>query len=646
MARVRLARRLSSIVVTLLLLAFTASPLAAQYRSLHWQSIDVEAHLDSAGVLHVKETQSMVFTGDWNGGERRFSVRPGQRLELDGMVRIDSATGRDVTMTGGDLDVVDGFDWGASRALRWRSRLPDDPPFLNTLRTYRMEYSYANILVPAGDSYRLDHDFAFTDRDGPIEAFTLKVTLDKAWRPPADFTGEFGPLRLEPGYGFAVDIPLQYVGAGRPSAVIFGAPLVQRAGLAGVFVAALVMLGYRFWQRERSLGRFDPPLPSASVNEDWLRRHVLGFRPEVIGAAWDEDTGAAEVTAVLARLEQEGKIKSRVERQEIWVFKRTVLHMSLLVDRDELRDYERALVDGLFFGGRNETDTDAIRKHYSKSGFNPASKIESTIKLLVGNMARDDDALPKPSPRPTALLIVGAIALFVAMGVTRLNDLPLAIGGTIAATAWYLIVMLLQARLWRDRVDGAAAHSLRFFIPMAILAGAFLVIVVQGHFRAGILVLAGLALLIVGLCRSVLNTAMWRHGRTRMELRRGLAAARRYFEQELRQQQPMLRDEWFPYLIAFGLGTHMDKWFEAFGGASRSATRSASSWGSSGHGASHSGSPSWSGMGGGGGFAGGGSSGAWVAAASRPGPTVCTAQRSCPPIWCPSRWSCSAERAR
>jgi hypothetical protein len=40
--------------------------------------MDVRAILDADGRLHVTESQAMVFTGDWNGGERIFRVSPGQ----------------------------------------------------------------------------------------------------------------------------------------------------------------------------------------------------------------------------------------------------------------------------------------------------------------------------------------------------------------------------------------------------------------------------------------------------------------------------------------------------------------------------------------------------------------------------------------
>jgi len=51
-----------------------ASPAAAQ-RSLHWEELNVAARLDADGRLHVSETQTMVLSGDWNGGERRFWKR-------------------------------------------------------------------------------------------------------------------------------------------------------------------------------------------------------------------------------------------------------------------------------------------------------------------------------------------------------------------------------------------------------------------------------------------------------------------------------------------------------------------------------------------------------------------------------------------
>ena len=60
----------------LLLLAAPGAALAQ--RTLRWENVAVAAHLDRNGQLQVDEVQTMVFTGDWNGGERTFTVRRGQ----------------------------------------------------------------------------------------------------------------------------------------------------------------------------------------------------------------------------------------------------------------------------------------------------------------------------------------------------------------------------------------------------------------------------------------------------------------------------------------------------------------------------------------------------------------------------------------
>ena len=66
----------------------------------------------------------MVFTGDWNGGEREFRLRFGQRYELARFTRIDPATGGEVELTEGDLDDVDEYAWHDSSTLRWRGVKP------------------------------------------------------------------------------------------------------------------------------------------------------------------------------------------------------------------------------------------------------------------------------------------------------------------------------------------------------------------------------------------------------------------------------------------------------------------------------------------------------------------------------------------
>jgi hypothetical protein len=137
----------------------------AQERELHWDALDVEAHLDADGVLDVIERHTMVFTGDWNGGERVFNVRPRQKLEFLGVQRIDAKTGSLLALQEAAVpNNIDEFTWTDRRTLRWRSRLPSDPLFANSRLTYALHYKLSGILLKEDEQYRIDHDFAFPDR--------------------------------------------------------------------------------------------------------------------------------------------------------------------------------------------------------------------------------------------------------------------------------------------------------------------------------------------------------------------------------------------------------------------------------------------------------------------------------------------------
>lgn len=92
-------------------------------RELSWRRLAVEARLDDRGTLHVVERQVMVFTGDWNGGERRFRVEPGQALRFESLARLDGAS-RAVQLVEGDLDEVDRYRFTDDTTLRWRTRRP------------------------------------------------------------------------------------------------------------------------------------------------------------------------------------------------------------------------------------------------------------------------------------------------------------------------------------------------------------------------------------------------------------------------------------------------------------------------------------------------------------------------------------------
>jgi hypothetical protein len=358
--------------------------------------------------------------------------------------------------------------------------------------------------------------------------------------------------------------------------------------------------------RERSNGRFDP-LPSPDIiDEAWLRQHVFSRLPEEVGAAWDRRTSASEVAALIARLELEGKLKTSLEAGR---GARQDLRMELLCDRGQLAPHERALVDALFFDGTGFTSAAAIRKHYSKSGFDPAALIRRTLELRVPSVYAKRIVVPPAVRWVTAVLLITGLALALLGGVRAPETVGVAIVCLMTMLPLYAIALLLALR-YRNKVHDLAA-PLGWALVTAATPGTALGIILAGGLAPLFpLQMAGLALVAAGLTSSLFNAMRSRDTAEALALRRTLAFARRHFERELAAPAPRLRDEWFPYLLAFGLGPHVDRWFRAQRGHDASAAAGAIA-----QPAPHSGSGGgWSG--GGGAFGGGGATGSWVSAVS------------------------------
>jgi uncharacterized membrane protein YgcG len=595
----------------------SASPAAA--RELYWKSLEVGATLDAQGVLHVVERQHMVFTGDWNGGERRFDLRPGQEVVLRSMTRIDPATGARREMREGSLDDVDRHAWFSGGVLRWRSRLPDNPPFDRTEIVYDLAYSLYGALVETGGRYALNHDFAFAERPGEIEDVVVTLRIDPAWRVDGPPEQTFRGGRLPPGQGYVVRTQLEWSGA--------GAPALQRTpprqarlllALAGVPLLLVIQLLASEWSR----GRFAPLTPQAVSQPAWLEQNLLRHPAELIGAVWDRGVSSDEVAATIARLVAEGKLETRVDGAK-------ELHMKLEVDRDTLAGHERALVDGFFFGGRKETSTAAVKSHYKSKGFNPTSLIQPTLdaqaKELVGPSAHSKWL---PLWLPTLVAFAWAMYLFwVAAPATAEGRLPRFLGIGIPMLVLSGIASAI-AGAWRGRIDRGFGGVVGFLIPgglMLLVAGAVVtgfrgVPILSSVFSSGFSydVRLGATLLALALFNSMINQARSRERAQGIALRKRLASVRRYFQDELDRPQPALRDEWFPYVLAFGLDRNARDWFKAHGG--QSTSRSTSSWSgststsSSSSGGSSSAPTGWSG--GGGAFGGAGATATWALAAS------------------------------
>ncbi|MEQ1692290.1 MAG: DUF2207 domain-containing protein, partial [Gemmatimonas sp.] len=552
-------------VVAFTLLSVSAPSAHAQERTLSWPDFIVTARLDADGTLHVSERQRMRFSGEWNGGERRFNVGFAQRFDFGEIVRIDSATGRPHAMIAEQLDVIDGYGWADNRTLRWRSRKADDPPFDNTVLTYQIDYAYRDIVDPLpGGRYRLSHDFAFADREGAIDHFALTLTIDRAWGVPGDFTGEYETTDLERGRGFIIAVPLSRTSATPPANVRLGAPMAVRIALLGLLVAGLIVIVARLLTHDARRGRFArAPLPD-SITDEWLETNVFAYLPEVVGATWDGRTSEPEVAATLARLVQEGKLRSRVETEKVLVFRTHVLHLELVTARANLQGHERLLIDSLFYPKDHTTDTDAVRKRYKKSGFNPASVIRAKIERLVEQASPSAKVEKQKVTRVPTLVLLGVAAALLLLGMTAdLVDGLIAVA-TIAVTLPLYLVARGFAKVWQHRVDRVWPIGVVLLAFLALMTYAYArTFVFDDTKRVGWLILAGLAFWGLALANSVANGARLVESAERVALRKRFAAARAYFRTELAKREPRLKDSWYPYMLAFGLGKHVDRWFTA-----------------------------------------------------------------------------------
>jgi len=606
--------------------ALLADPAPLAARSLHWQKVEVMAKIEADGSVLVRERQYMVMSGAFNGGERGFRLELRHRLELLGISR-QVEQGQWKQLEEGNLEQVDHYDWGDNRVVRWRSRLPTDPEFDSTLLVYQLDYRITRVVFPTANGYALSHDFLFADREGEVEAFTLDLEIDPSWRARGNWKRHVQAGPLEPGQGYVVDLSLDWAGEGEgpfgpPGIAITAFKVLLLLALAGGMLYLLV----RFLKGQAALGRFAllPVLPAGGEKE-WLDQNLLSMRPEAVGALWDRKVGAPEVAALMARWVAEKKVSSRVEETKgfFGLGKSRVLHLKLEAGREEFVDYERSLLDKFFFGARRETDTQAIRKHYKNSGFDPAATIRPGLESYLEKHPewRELEA-SIPGAKPTFLLFVaGFLALcvdfFFERGFAVISGLVL----LLPLIGVYLVAGL-RALAWRRQLA-----NLRFgLLGVLLLPGAYLAwlgYLALGRSPPGELAIGwslgpaavlGYGLMLLAMFRSVLNIATSRETPEGIGIRQWLFAARDYLAQELDKREPSFSDAIFPFLLAFGLDKGVDRWFKAFGGAASSlgdGTHFTSGSASSGSAFSGSGGGF---TGGGGLFGGGGATASWASA--------------------------------
>src|SRR5262249_41684131 len=151
-----------------------------------------------------------------------------------------------------------------------------------------------------------------------------------------------------------------------------------------------------------------------------------------------------------------------------------------------------------------------------------------------------------------AALICQGLAVY--SGAEELGE---ALGLAIAYGVLYGIAAGL-ARIVRNRIRHVDAASLLIlWLPALFLYLSWL------ERRSSSVAAIGTMFLRMAIVVGVFNLAKTRSGRRRIGLRKDLASARGFFQRELASPTPRLSDDWFPYVLAFGLSSDAERWFKA-----------------------------------------------------------------------------------
>lgn len=552
--------------VALVVMLAVPTAAAAQQRSLHWRHVGVDARLDSAGALHVIETQEMIFTGAWNGGERRFNVRPGQSFLFEGMERLDPSTGAAYPMTEGDLRRVDEYRFAYPSAVRWRNRLATDPPFAESLFVYRLDFSYGGVLQPFEDEVRLRHEFAFGNRPGIIERLDIHLALDSAWEVPAGFTGEFTATGVGVDAGYVVTLPLRLRSGESVPGVFIGPRRVYRIALVVALFAGFVVLGGIWVVSDRESGRFGTGHAPRATDLAIVEAILHSLPAEAASLAFFGKVTPSAVSAMVARMEAERKLAHRVEASAPGGG--TLLFLKLLVPREGLPDDEFMLVDALFDADSSEANTMRIRVRHRQTGLNLPRVIAAGVRKRLDAVPGSGRASNDVSSRAQVQALIGA--MIVAGGARLLMPRDAAVFGI--AGLWILVtgvVAFVAAWMTRRRVGSAFGVRLVVIAPLLAMMGGLAALLLQapmtGPLRAGLVTWIVLALLAFAIAALVLSLATPRESSKRLELRRRLLTVRNWAATELTRPKPRVRDWWLPHLLGLGLAPKVDRWFRAFG---------------------------------------------------------------------------------
>jgi hypothetical protein len=391
------------ILIPLFICILPYLPLTAENKILDWNLIYVEAKLKNNGNLQISETQSIRFAGDWNGAYRIFKMGLGQKIHFHSL-EIQRKNGEWEALPNDSIDRKDSYLYYPRESMvKWRSRDPLDPSFLNETLVYRLNYEYENILNQLGDSeFELDHDFGFEDRNGEIREFIVNLSWEDEWNlnsellmtPGSKISNsqlQFKATQiLAPGQKMIVRSKWKYLG--NPNSINLTSSWKEYAirffHLILLFTLS-ACLSYLVYRNCKKKGFFAEP--SSLLNWNEFHTFLGDFCPEEIAILSENGLVASWLTRMI--LEKKIHFLSN-ENQE--------MELSLLADRSSLSDRDAKIIGGLFVNKKQTITTKELKEHYRKE--KTSYSLHSDIEFQYSRSLSEKGILPNSESFPARIL--------------------------------------------------------------------------------------------------------------------------------------------------------------------------------------------------------------------------------------------------
>lgn len=525
--------------------------------------LEIVAHLDNAGRVHVAEDQTVEMRPTVEKLSRDFGIGAGQRIVLTGLWRINE--GQRVPLTPASEPKPDQYAFYPTW-IRWTPPVTAGTDLVT--RRYRLEYDIVNAVMPAWDlpngddaldglhdsfwrpdqrakrivpvwreawpgptrRYRIDHDVLFPGRDDTspgMNELHYQLAYDNAWS-LVDEDRDIGVPT--PRVDYRVRRTLEYRPEGRPHGVDLEMPALRMAGflLCVPLVGMVVRLGSAAFGRVMALG-------SAPADAALFESAAMSEPPELSAQRLRGDVSAPTFEDFIVRLATERRVSIEVpERKSEDEVLETRLRLQ--VEREKLHPYEREVIDALFGSAREVTPADLRKRAEPFDG-------DEAVDAAFGRAK-----LPRPRPSPLAkgvglLFFFGGAALCALSLTYQHVEVPYVLFAGVGAGFLLTAVPLPLPFL----IVLVVALGLGPNVPMHPAA----------YWGISLLVLAGYA----GRRFSVVSRGD-EVGRRYDDLRRAYLWA----SGELKKPRPALRDAWLPHLHAYGLSPQVEAWRKRHGG--------------------------------------------------------------------------------